>query len=92
MTVLLLIAGVTVEGSGGATCGGSKRGSFEGVAGLMADDAAGGGTEESARRGSALGVRSGGCGTVGKGERREDAGNGSKGGFHKICEVGEGLV
>jgi hypothetical protein len=92
MTVLFLIAGVAVEGSGSAACGGSKCGTFEGVAGLMTDDAACCGSDESTCGGTALGVRSGGCGTVGKGDRREGAGNGGKGGFHEKCEVGKRLV
>jgi hypothetical protein len=73
-TVLFLVAGIAISATHDSSTGGSDGGAFERVAGLVADDSA----EERAAQGSgggaALGVRAGWRGAIGKGDRRDGAG------------------
>ncbi len=73
--VLVLVAGIAIEGARTRTGGSSDGGTFKCATGLMADDAAGGGTNQTTRGGSALGVGSGWSTAAGK---RENSGNGWK--------------
>ena len=75
-TVLFLVAGIAVGAADDRSTGGSERGTFEGAAGLVADDSAEKRAAQGSGGGTALRVRAGGCGAVGKGDRRDGAGEG----------------
>jgi hypothetical protein len=68
MAMWLLIAGIPHDSTGTTACSGSDSGSFKGAPGLVADHSACSSSKNSAGYGTALGVRAGRSGAIGKGE------------------------
>ena len=80
--VLFLIAGISIGTADRCSTGGTDGGAFQRAAGLMTDDSAEDGTAEGTGGGATLGVRTGGCGAVGKGDCHDGTGKGCERVFH----------